>query len=416
MNFPYKDKLDSFSKNIILVFAGTFFGSFLNLVYQLIIAHRLSPADFASFNSLLAIFMMLSTPIGTLQAAVAKYGSEFAAKNELKKAAILLSCLFKKVFIFAIVTFCISYFMAGFVIDKLNIPSPESAYIMALMLGVCWMVPVFSGIIQGLEMFNWLMFVGIAGGILKLILVFIFLKLGFNVSGALAAFLLSLLAILLLAFIPVRKMINFKIINDCIRMNELFMYLLPVMLSNFCYLNLVSFDIVLVKYFFSADNAGIYSLGQMLGKIFLFLPGAINVVMFPRVSYLKARNSDTSSTLKRSLIYGGILCAGAILVYNLMPDFILRVLVGKAPSEAVALGRIFGVSMSLFALLYIFISYFLSLKDFRFIKYLVFFAVLQIAEISVFHASIFHVQFIIVLNAVILLAIHAALAYKAVNP
>ncbi len=411
-----KDKLDGFSKNIILVFAGTFFGSFLNLLYQLIIAHRLSPVDFASFNSLLAIFMMISTPIGTLQAAVAKYSSEFAARNEVKKTEVLLSCLLEKVFLLAVATFILSYFILGFVISKLDIHSSVSVFILSLMLAVCWILPVFSGVMQGLELFKWLIFVAIAGGILKLALTFVFLNLGFNVSGALFAFLLSISAMLLFAFIPLRKMVNFKIVNDCIKLNEVFIYLFPVMLSNFCYLNMVSFDMVLVKYFFSSENSGVYALSQMLGKIFLFLPGAISIVLFPRVSYLNARNSDTSATLKLSLVYGLILSAIAILAYNLFPGFILKILTGKAPVEAIALGRIFSVSMSLFALLYIFISYFLSLKDFRFIKYLVFFAILQIIEISVFHSTIFQVQFIIMLNAVILFVIHLALLRKTVRP
>ncbi|TBR18469.1 hypothetical protein EPO66_01430, partial [bacterium] len=352
------NKPDKFTKNIILVFAGTFFGSFLNLLYQLIIAHRLSPIDFASFNSLLAIFMMISAPIGTLQSAVAKYSSEFAARNEVKKTEVLLSCLLEKVFLLAVATFILSYFILGLVINKLDIHSSVSVFILSLMLAACWILPVFSGVMQGLELFKWLIFVAIAGGILKLTLTFVFLNLGFNVSGALAAFLLSISAMLLFAFIPLRKMVNFKIVNDCIKLNEVFIYLFPVMLSNFCYLNMVSFDMVLVKYFFSSESSGIYALSQMLGKIFLFLPGAISIVLFPRVSYLNARNSDTSATLKLSLVYGLILSAIAILVYNLFPGFILKVLTGKAPIEAIALGRIFSVSMSLFALLYIFISYF----------------------------------------------------------
>ncbi len=283
------------------------------------------------------------------------------------------------------------------------------------MLTISWILPVFYGVMQGLELFKWLIFAGIAGGILKLTFAFVFLYLGFNITGALLAFLLSILAMLLFAFIPLRKMVNFKIINDCINLNHVFMYLLPVMLSNFCYLNMVSFDMVLVKYFFSSGDSGIYALSQMLGKIFLFLPGAISIVMFPRVSYLNARNSDTSSTLKQSLIYGLVLSLIGIFVYNLFPGFILKILTGKASAEAIALGRIFSISMSFFALLYIFISYFLSLKDFRFIKYLVIFTGLQIIEILIFHSTIFQVQFLITLNAIILFVIYLVLSRKPAN-
>ncbi len=405
----------SFTKNVMLVFAGTFFGSFLNLLYQLIIAHHLSAVDFASFNSLIAIFMMFSAPIGTVQAAVAKYTSEFSAKNETEKIKVLISCLFKKALILGLITLVVFYFLGIFAINRLHIQSNTSAYTLALMLAFCWLIPVFSGGMQGLELFKWFIFVGISGSMLKLIFTFVFLNLGFNVPGALAAFLFSLVITFIFSFIPLRREVDLGIANNCIKFNELFLYLIPVMISNFCYLNLVSFDMVLVKYFFSPQESGIYSLGQMVGKIFLFLPGAISIAMFPRVSYLNARNSCTRSTLKQSLIYGFILSAAAIAVYNLMPGFILKILTGKSSADAVALGRVFSFSMSFFALLFIFISYFLSLKDFRFLKYIIFFTLFQIFEISIFHPTIFKVQFMVLFNAISLFIIHALLARRVVK-
>ncbi|MDD5596176.1 MAG: hypothetical protein PHY94_08060, partial [Candidatus Omnitrophica bacterium] len=75
-------KLDLFTKNILIVFLGNFLGNFFNLVYQLLIAHRLSVYEFASFNSLLSIFMVISAPLGTIQFVLAKYISEFNAHGQ----------------------------------------------------------------------------------------------------------------------------------------------------------------------------------------------------------------------------------------------------------------------------------------------------------------------------------------------
>jgi len=65
--------------------------------------------------------------------------------------------------------------------------------------------------------------------------------------------------------------------------------------------------------------------------------------------------------------------------------------------------------MSFFALLYILILYFLSLKDLRFIKYLVFFTVLQFFAIAAFHNSLIQIQLILCINAILLFSIHLAL-------
>jgi O-antigen/teichoic acid export membrane protein len=173
---------------------------------------------------------------------------------------------------------------------------------------------------------------------------------------------------------------------------------------------------VLVKYYFNPEESGVYSLAQMVGKIFLFLPGAISVVMFPRVSGLKAKNQDTNTTLKRSLLYTGILVTGAGFFYNLFPHFVLMVLTGKVYLESVSLGRLFSVSMSFFTLLFILITYLLSIKDLRFIKYLVLFTLLQIWAITLFHKTLISVQLILCLNAILLFFIHLNLVYKKWKP
>ena len=92
----YIKNLDNFDKNIILVFLGTSLVSVSNLLYQLLIAHRMSGPDFAGFNSLLAIFMLICAPLATLQTAVAKYTAEFNAQNQIKKIQALLSNLIRK--------------------------------------------------------------------------------------------------------------------------------------------------------------------------------------------------------------------------------------------------------------------------------------------------------------------------------
>jgi O-antigen/teichoic acid export membrane protein len=166
----------------------------------------------------------------------------------------------------------------------------------------------------------------------------------------------------------------------------------------------------MVKYFFSPEEAGFYSIAQMLGKVFLFLPGAISIVMFPRTSVLNAKNKDTASTLTKSLFYGAGLCIISVFGYNLFPSFVLTVLTGKAFPLSIGLGRLFSVSMSFFALLFILIWYFLSIKDFRFIKYLVSFTLLQIFAITLFHNNLFQVQLALCVNSVLLFLIHVSLS------
>lgn len=411
MQNPLK-KLDEFSKNIIIVFIGTSLVNFFNLLYQLLIAHKFSPSDFAAFNALLSVFMVFSSTLGTLQTAISKYCAEFSAQNQISKIKSLLSGLLRKTSLLAIFTLLIFWFISRYIIDTLKIPSAPCAYILAILLALCWLTPVFSGGIQGLELFKWLAAGSALTGLLKLTLAFIFILMGFNIAGALGALLASSIITIVIFYFPLRPFLSGGQAHSRVDYPEILLYLFPVATSYFCFMALVNFDMVWVRYFFLPQDSGLYSLAQMVGKIFLFLPGAISIVMFPRTSGLKAKNMDTKATLRKALLYTTILCAIAALAYNLFPAFILKILTGKVYPECITLGRLFSVSMSFFALLFILIAYFLSLKDLRFIKYLVLFTCLQFVAIFLFHRSLMQIQLILCLNAVSLFLIHLGLVLR----
>ncbi len=401
--------LDTFSKNIIFVFIGTSLINVFNLLYQLLIAHTLNPADFAAFNALLSIFMVLSTPLSTLQTAVAKYASEFNAHNRIDKIRFLISHLLKKSAIFSLLTCFIVYLASFYIIDKLKIPSFYSAYVLVLLVSLYWIIPSFMGVLQGLELFKWFVSVSIAAGAAKLLFAFIFMRLKFNITGALSGFLVGVLLILILSAFALRKLISFSASSTEVNFKEIFVYMLPVAISTFCFMGLTNMDMVLVRYYFNPPASGVYALAQMVGKIFLFLPGAISIVMFPKVSGLSAKQNDTTSVLKKSLIYGVILCVLASTAYNLLPSLVLKVLTGKVLSESIFLGRLFSVSMSFFALLFIIVTYFLSIKDLLFITYLIIFSLLEALAIVFLHRNLIQIQLILSINATLLFFIHLAL-------
>jgi O-antigen/teichoic acid export membrane protein len=396
-------KIDSFTKNIVFVFFGTSFANFLNLLYQLLIAHNLSPQDFASFNALLAFFMLISNPLSTFQTVVAKYASEYSARGDNSSTDILLQSLLRKGVFFSFLIFVAFLFISPYILASLKIDSMASGYILTILVAVSLFTPVLLGALQGLELFGWLVIYSLLNGIIKLVLTVVFLWLGLKIAGALGAFFISALFAFLIGILPLWGRLTARIDQHrAPNYKEIFLYVFPIALSNLCFIWLISFDMVLVKFFFSAEVAGVYSLAQMAGKIFLFLPGAISIVMFPRTSGLNAVSSDTKGVLRKSIIYAFCLCLSAALFYNIFPGVTLRILTGKALPESILIGRLFSFSMTFFALCFVLINYFLSLKSFGFIKYLVFSSLLQFIGIIVFHTTLFQVQLVLCFNSVFL--------------
>ena len=125
--------LDGFAKNFLVVFAGTTLLNLFSLLYQLLIAHKLPVADFAAFNSLIAVFTMASAPLYTLQVAVTKYVSEFNAQGRGLMLRGWLSGLLRKNILYAGATLLAAGFLSSFILDALKIPAASCGYILALL-------------------------------------------------------------------------------------------------------------------------------------------------------------------------------------------------------------------------------------------------------------------------------------------
>ncbi|MFA5361625.1 MAG: oligosaccharide flippase family protein, partial [Candidatus Omnitrophota bacterium] len=313
----------NFKRNVVFVLAGALLGNVFNLLCQLLLAHRLVPADFAVFNALLSIFTVVFAPLSTLQTAVVKYTADFNSKNDFDGIRALLSGVLKVVFAIALCLTVVLWMNSSYFVRELKIPSLNSFYILVLIVFASVFSPVFLGGAQGMERFGWIISASLTGSVLKLALIFILLQWGWGINGALWAFAVSAFTVTAVGFVPVRKFLTLRRIVTAVPYRDFVMFFFPVAVSLFCFTGLVNLDMVLVKHFFAPEAAGVYSLAQMVGKIFLFLPAAIIIVLFPRTAGLNARNQDTRGTLRQSLMLAAVLCAAAGVFYNLFPGFVL---------------------------------------------------------------------------------------------
>jgi len=276
-------------------------------------------------------------------------------------------------------------------------------------------LPIISGSLQGLEKFYWMGSISFVGGIAKVLATVLFLKLGWMVYGALAGFLASALLSMFLSFLPIKDMLLFlknRLIGEELNFKEMYFYLIPTILFTLSITTLTNIDMVLVKHYFSAVDAGYYAVAQIIGKIIFFLPGAIVIVMFPRVSSLHAQDKEHLDVLKKALIFAAGLCLSGLIFYNLFPAFTLNLLTGKPYSESIQLGRLFCIAMSFFSLTNLLSFYHLSISNFKFIKYLIIFTLLQIVAIAMFHQSLQMVLMILSINAAILFFINLGIAFN----
>jgi len=397
----------------------------LSLLYQLYMVRNLSSINYGVLNSLFSILMIVSVPSGTLQTVVTKFTSTFYAINHHERINLLLRSFVKKTSVFGLAIFLILILGSRSICSFLQISSPWLIVILGVTTLFSIILPLTQGGLQGLQRFGYLGLIMITNGSLKLLLGVIFVSIGFGVIGAMSALAISTFIALLLSFIMLASVLPrpLALISESSQLksnspdpemnfSEIYRYFYAVATVFFCFMVLTNIDVVLVKHFFKPLEAGYYSIAQMVGKIILFLPIAITLVMLPKTSELHAQAKATSHLLKKSLLYVGALCGTAALICLLFPGLIIRLLSGEEHLHCIPLARIFSVTMVFFALVYVLLFYHLSIHHLGFIYPLVLFTILQTLAISMFHKTLSQVLYIMCGNAVLLFVINAYLAFK----
>jgi len=403
---------DKFIKNNVLMFFSTSIVSLANLFYQVLVVRNLSVTGYGIFNSLLSTFVIFSLPLMSLSTMIAKFVSHYNNIGQRKTADFLLSRLLRHMFFIAL-SFLAAYLIFGPALKGyLHLDSIVPVYFLGGMLFTTILLTVTLGGLQGFERFVWFSASSMVSGILKLVLAFLFIRIGWDLLGALGAYLVAVTGGLLVTFYPLRKVFSLNEKTMDIDLKAKYKFVIPSLITFACIALLTNVDVILVRHFFPSLEAGYYSVAQLIGKIVLYIPSAIYIVILPRASGLNAQQKDSQAVLARGLKYAAFLCLFVLVVYNIFPKFILGFLTGKVNDQIVFLGRLFTMIMPFFALLVILLLYQLSVSKFMFLKSLVLFSLLQILAISLFHISLTQVLLTLLINSIILFSLNLKSAFK----
>ncbi len=404
------------------MFVGVSLFNLFNLFYHLFMVRYLPPIDYGQLNTLMALFMIISVPASTVQTAVTKFISSFQVQDKYERTNRLLRHL---LILMLIVGFAIFLFIVvgiRFISSFLQISSYGLIILLAAGLFFAMIIPIPWGGLQGLQKFGSLTFNLIMNSGLKLGLGILFVFLGFGLLGAMGAvafsygatFFLSL--IILGGFLPKRnesKSEQSVEESDPAYISEVYQYFLPVGITLLCFMVLTNIDLILVKHFFTPIEAGYYSIAQMVGKIILFLPIPVVMVMFPKLIALQGqgRAQEGPPILKRGLMIALTFCGLAVFVGLFFPSLIIRVVSGKAYLECIPLVRFFCINMSLFSFILILLYYHLSTQRRGFLYPLFFSTIGQTGSILLFHKTLTQVLVAVGIVALCLFGVNVYMVY-----
>jgi O-antigen/teichoic acid export membrane protein len=412
---------DDLARDAFVMFLGSSFLNFFNLVYSLFLLRSLSPVDFGLFNTMLSFLMFFSQFPSAIAFVIVRFISHYHAQEDSQKIKEIILFFGRKVLGIGTATCLLLIFIHAPLARFLKVPDGSVFFILGFTIFFVFLSVIPSAALQGLQRFSFLSAMNIIGGILKLMLVVVLVKIGLGVAGALWAFLVSSIIGFLFYIYFLRRAVshayslNLASQNEKIELKEIRQYFFPVFLMTLVNASLLNVDVIMVKHFFSPLNAGFYSIAQVVGKAVFFFPSAIITVMFPKVAGLQAKNKDTKTVLKKSLLYMFVLSGAVAFVVVLFPEFILAVLAREVHPECVPLVRLFSLNMVILSMLFGFLNYYLSLNAKKSLYIFLIGIFIEIILISFFHQSLKQVLYMIFVCFLSLLVFNLFIVFKKSN-
>ncbi|WP_425236462.1 oligosaccharide flippase family protein [Ulvibacterium sp.] len=147
-------------------------------------------------------------------------------------------------------------------------------------------------------------------------------------------------------------------------------------------------DILLVKHYFDALDAGLYASLALIGRVVYFVAWMFVMLLLPAVVQRQKGGEPTAPVLFKYVGYIGLLSLVIVLACSLFPKMIITLLFGDAYLAMAPLLWQYALATSLFAISNIFAYYFLSLDHYVPVMVSGVFGISQIGLIVFFHSSL----------------------------
>ena len=293
-NKTYNDSLKIVAKGGIITLTGLFIGKIIGYLYIIFIA-RLGTYEYGLLSLAFAIvsFITVFSIVG-LDNGLLRYVSYYSArKDERRVKGVVLSSI--KISLSLSLLFFIVLFIFSKQISVYIFHNPDLTpmlRIFSLMIPFLTLTNAFLAILKAFKKIEYDVFVReIAEKSIRLVVFLILFFIGFGVLGATISYLTSAIGIFLISLYYLNKTFPLKNKIKPIYYNkELIYYSIPLLLSGTLLVVIAWADILMIGYFRTAAEVGIYNAALPTAGLMFVLPAAIISLFLPVVMELYSKN------------------------------------------------------------------------------------------------------------------------------
>lgn len=378
-----------------------------NYLYNLVLGRALTPSQFSEAAIMITLLLVFSFLAMTFQIVATKFTVAFEG-SELEAFKKWIANIGLKVGIALSILFIV---FNNQISEFFQLSDQWVIIVFALALPFYFIMSVKRGFLQGKEDFIslsasyqaevWIRFV------VTILLIFLVgNNMGLWVS---VSILVSVLAGLVIIHEPKKSTMSSKSFEGQNLVWKFFMltagYECAQILINYS-------DILLVKHYFSDEEAGLYTSMALIGRMIYFITWMMVMVLIPKVLNMKKRGEPFQKMMLQYFFvilgFSSIIVLGALV----FPHQIVLALFGEAYLPISSMLWMYALATMFFALANLFVYYFLSLDEKRPVYIAIIFGLIQVVLLIIFHSSLKQMITVQIINMGVLLVLQIVFFIK----
>jgi O-antigen/teichoic acid export membrane protein len=366
----------------LLVLIASFAGHAANYLFYVITARMVTPAEFAAVSALIAFGSMTWMPVNGVQMSMTRNVAVLRTSGTPGELSAYLRQQARRMGVAALVLAVVIAASSPVLAERLHLGSAQPVLLAAMWIGTTCVLLVLIGAVQGMERFGYVAF-ALAGplGVLRPLLLPLCL-LAAGMSGSMWAMLFATLIGLAVLIPPVVRAAKPTPTTAPASTNTL-----ATMIGLLAFSSLTNVDLLVAQATLLEHDRALYAGAVLLGKVALFAPAALAMVLLPRAAAALERGESADRAVLRTLALTGAAGLAVTLALWLMPTWVLTVTFGPAYGDAKPLLPALALVMTGAAVLWVHLTFAIARKSKRMVIGLVTAAVGHWVLLALLHGT-----------------------------
>lgn len=371
----------------MLVF--TTVASLVNYASNLIFSRVLDPVGFGELTALMAFVVFVAVPTGAAQTMLAERIARLRSDGEDETIRYLLRYAISHVVVIAAIATAVYAACVPLVVELFDLREPGPALALIPVVFTAFLTPIALGALQGFDRFFAFGLMILAMACARIIFGVPWTWAGGGPGGALGGYGVGMLVVLAFTAYRLRHLVlgrgtgtarrGLRRRPDGRTLIASGAFMAFAIISNL--------DVLLAKVFLSPEESGVYAAVATVGKVVLFLPSAIAVVMVPNAARARHTEGSSQAVLRIAAFLVAATAACAAVPAAIAPDLVVELMFGDGYEEAADGVLPIVVAGACLALLNLLVVYSVAIDHRRWTYLLVGGIALQALAVALFHDS-----------------------------